>query len=147
MLNEYKALPTNSITHPSGTLRLTAPLFLAKECLHKVLPDFLNTFPDIKVELTAVDRLVDLVDEGFDLALRVGELPDSTLIARHLGKLQLGIFASPDYLDSEGKPNKAIDLKNHNCIVDTAANFNNRWPIKSNNKRQHVNVSGQHQGK
>ncbi|MEM7016573.1 MAG: LysR family transcriptional regulator [Pseudomonadota bacterium] len=131
-----------ALTHPTGKLRLTAPVFLAKECLQDLLPEFLNTFPDLKVELTAVDRFVDLVDEGFDLALRIGELPDSTLIARRLGDIRLTIVASPAYLDSRGEPNNAEELKQHNCIVDTAARFSNRWPLKHANKRQYVTVSG-----
>ncbi len=127
---------------PSGILRITAPVFFAKECLHNLIPEFLNIFPEIKIELNAVDRRVNLVDEGFDLAFRVGELPDSTLVARRLSELRLGIFASPEYIKLRGKPQNATELKEHNCIVDTVAGFNNRWPIKSGKTRKNIAVNG-----
>lgn len=131
-----------ALTRPTGTLRLTAPVFFAKECLHNLIPDFLNSFPDLKLEISALDRFVDLVDEGFDLALRIGELPDSTLVARHLGDIHLVIVASPDYLKLKGDPGGLVELKAHNCIVDTIASFNNRWPIRSSNSIKNVTVSG-----
>lgn len=127
---------------PTGTLRITAPVFLAKECLHDLLPAFLNHYPDITIELIAVDRVVDLIDEGFDFAFRVGQLPDSSLVARRLGELRLGVFASPEYLNAKGKPQTIAELKQYNCIVDTVAGFNHRWPMKGGKKHQNINVSG-----
>lgn len=141
-VERLRASAQNSLEQPSGTLRLTAPLFLAKHSTQHVIPDFLETHPNVKVELKALDRFVDLVDEGFDLALRVGDLPDSTLIARGLGNVDLQILASPSYLAARGLPETPKDLKNHNCIVDSAASFLNRWPMKSGGKRQAITVSG-----
>ncbi|MEM9385460.1 MAG: LysR family transcriptional regulator [Pseudomonadota bacterium] len=114
---------------PSGTLRVTAPVFLASACIQRALPAFLKAYPLVSVELHAADRFVDLVDEGFDIALRVGDLADSSLVARGLGDVRLTIVGSPEYLRVHGTPNSPPDLEDHNCIIDRAASFGNRWPV------------------
>ncbi|MEM9529942.1 MAG: LysR family transcriptional regulator [Pseudomonadota bacterium] len=141
-VEQLKSTANETLSQPVGTLRLTAPVFLAKECIRRVLPEFLLAFPRIDVELFAVDRFVDLIDEGYDLALRVGDLPDSSHIARGLGQFRLIVVASPRYLASEGTPMTIGQLKDHNCIVDTVASFANRWPMKRDGKRQKIAVSG-----
>ncbi|MEM9621896.1 MAG: LysR family transcriptional regulator [Pseudomonadota bacterium] len=135
-------MANEALTQPTGTLRVTASVFLAKECIQRLLPGFLQAFPDITVELSALDRFVDLVDEGFDLAVRVGYLPDSSLVARRLGDVRLVVAASPDYCRERGTPKSPADLKDHNCIVDTVASFNNRWPMTRHGRRQNVSVGG-----
>ncbi|MEO0425084.1 MAG: LysR family transcriptional regulator [Pseudomonadota bacterium] len=130
-------------TEPSGTLRLTAPVFLASACIRQALPAFLKAHPKISVELHAADRFVDLIEEGFDIALRVGDLPDSSLVARGLGEVRLVIVASPEYLRTRGEPHAPADLDHHNCIVDRAATFGNRWPVRDGEgKRANTGVSG-----
>ncbi|MEM7101399.1 MAG: LysR family transcriptional regulator [Pseudomonadota bacterium] len=141
-VEQIRTTANQALVQPSGTLRITAPVFLAKECVQRVFPEFLAAFPELNIELSAVDRFVDLVDEGLDVALRVGNLPDSSLIAKGLGDVRLVIIGSPSYLSSAGKPKSPIDLKNHNCIVDTIAIFKNRWPMKVGGKRRNVVVSG-----
>ncbi|MEM1144964.1 MAG: LysR family transcriptional regulator [Pseudomonadota bacterium] len=141
-LNRVRATASDTIRQPSGTLRLTAPPFVVKECIQPVLAGFLSAYPEIAVELLAVDRFVDLVDEGFDLALRVGDLPDSSLVARRLGDTELTVVASPTYLSKRGTPGQPSDLSNHNCIVDTVAGFAHRWPMKQRGKQQTQSVTG-----
>lgn len=141
-IDRVRATAHETVRHPSGTLRLTAPPFVVKECIQPVLPGFLEAHKNVGVELTAIDRFVDLVEEGFDLALRIGDLPDSSMIARKLGDTELVIIGSPTYLKAGRKPKTPADLAKHNCIVDTVATFNNRWPIKRVDKRQHVTVQG-----
>ena len=137
-----KKMASDALAAPAGTLRLTAPVFLAKDYLQHLLPGFLNAYPGVTVALTAVDRFADLVDEGFDLALRIGELPDSTLVARRLIDVDLAIVASPGYLAAHGAPRTPADLRKHNCIIDTVATYHNRWPMKSGKKRQPITVNG-----
>ncbi|MEL6183952.1 MAG: LysR family transcriptional regulator [Myxococcota bacterium] len=127
---------------PRGTLRLTAPSFFAKECLHHLIPGYLETYPRVRVEVTAIDRFVDLVEEGFDLALRIGKLSDSSLVARKLLDIELVAVASPSYLARHAPPARPEDLEEHNCIVDGAAGFRNRWPMKSEGKPRKVAVEG-----
>ena len=141
-VDTIKRMASDALAAPAGTLRLTAPVFLAKDYLQHLLPGYLNSYPQVKVSLTAVDRFVDLVGEGFDLALRIGELSDSTLVIRRLIEVDLAIVASPEYLAAHGAPETTADLKKHNCIIDAVATYNNRWPMKSGKKRQPITVNG-----
>jgi DNA-binding transcriptional LysR family regulator len=114
---------------PRGEIRMTAPVFVGKHLLGPVLPGFLARYPNVKVRLHLIDRFVDLVDEGFDLALRIADLPDSTLVARKLGDTKLMLTAAPGYLEEHGIPETAEDLKAHNCLVDLVAGHGDRWPF------------------
>lgn len=140
-VGNIKAIVSAAQAEPSGTLRLTASAFFAKECLHHMLPAYLRRYPEVRIQLTAVDRRVDLVDEAFDLALRIGRLADSSLIARKLTEVELVVLASPAYLAEHGEPRTPAELREHNCIVDTVAGFGSRWPMKGS-PRQQVSVSG-----
>lgn len=141
-VRSIESMASSALEEPTGTLRLTAPVFFAKDCLQHLLPGFLSTYPQVSISLAVVDRFVDLIDEGFDLALRIGELPDSTLVARKLMNVDLVIVASPKYLEVQGTPTQPSDLKKHNCIIDTIATFNNRWPMKLDRKKHPIKVSG-----
>ena len=127
---------------PQGRLRITAPVFIAKSCLQDWLPGYLECHPKVSIELIAVDRYVDLVEEGIDIALRAGELPDSSLISRRLMSIELAMVASPEYLDKFGTPQSINELKSHNCLIDTVATYDNRWPLKQNNKSKSLTVNG-----
>lgn len=129
-------------TEPHGSLRITAPVFIAKHCLQDLLPGYLNRYPKVHVDLTVVDRFVNLVEEGFDLALRAGDLADSTLIARRLIDVDLALVASPSYLAEHGTPAKIDDLKSHNCLIDTVAGYVNRWPLTDGKKPKSLLVNG-----
>lgn len=102
---------------PRGTLRLTAPLSFAMAHLGSLLPVFLQRYPDVSVELDLSDRPVDLLGEGYDLALRIGLLEDSTLIARHIAYLDRVYCCSPDYLAARSAPQVPEDLKQHDCLL------------------------------
>ncbi|MEW8192566.1 MAG: LysR substrate-binding domain-containing protein [Candidatus Thiodiazotropha sp.] len=128
-VDDIKNAALHRRAEPQGPLKLTAPVFIAKECLQELLPGYLNTYPKVSVELTAVDRFVDLVEEGFDLALRAGDLADSTLVARRLMDTKLVLVASPAYLASNGTPKTAVELKAHNCLIDTVSGYGDRWPV------------------
>ena len=103
--------------HPRGRLRVTAPPLFAEAYLAEVLATFGARHPEVRVELVVTDRLVDLVEEGFDLAIRAGRLPDSSLIARKLGPSGLVLVASPEYLAARGTPQRPVDLAEHDCLV------------------------------
>jgi DNA-binding transcriptional LysR family regulator len=120
---------------PQGELRVTAPLFMGRHLLGPILPGFLARYPKVKLRLRLLDRMVDLVDEGFDLALRIADLPDSTLIARKLGQTRLLMTAAPAYLAERGVPKQVGDLKHHNCLVDTVAGHGDRWPLEADRHR------------
>lgn len=100
----------------SGLIRLTAPVEMGSTSLTDVISDFLKANPNVQVELLLTDRLVDLVGEGIDVAVRVGEMSDSSLVAKKIGSTELQIYASPTYLKRKGEPKKPQDLATHNCL-------------------------------
>ncbi len=102
---------------PRGLLRVSAPVEMAGEFLSGLIAEFLQRHPEIEMELDLSGRFVDLVDEGFDLAIRAGQLADSTLVARRLGEDRFQVFASPGLLDIHGLPESPRDLKNRPCIL------------------------------
>jgi DNA-binding transcriptional LysR family regulator len=99
-----------------GVLRVSVPTTFGRPLISAWSGSFLNRYPDIKLELSVTDRRVDLIREGFDLAVRIGELEDTNLIGRSLGVLQYVLGASPDYLQRRGIPRSVDDLKQHACL-------------------------------
>lgn len=99
-----------------GTLRVTMPTVLGTAVMDAILADFLPQHPDLQIQVSVSDRQVDLIAEGFDLALRAGGLSDSGLIARSLGDVRLRLVASPDYLERAGRPAGPADLAEHRHI-------------------------------
>lgn len=102
---------------PRGKLRVNAPMSFGFLHLAQALPDFMKLYPEVSVDLVMNDRFVDLVDEGFDIAVRIGALDDSSLIARKLAPVRRVICASPDYIAARGAPAHISDLKSHECLV------------------------------
>jgi DNA-binding transcriptional LysR family regulator len=99
-----------------GTIRFTAPSDFGELAFPEIIARFLERHPCVRIELALTGRRVDLVEEGFDLALRAGELADSTLMARRVGGSDLGIFGSQAYLAKHGHPRTIADLARHNCL-------------------------------
>jgi len=126
----------------SGLLRVTSSTAFAPLYVVPAAGAFLSAHPKVAIELGVSDRYVDLVSEGFDLAVRIGELPDSTLKARRLGDLRRVVFAAPDYFEKHGRPRRPHELVNHQCIVRTAAREGNAWPFLVNGRVRTVRVAG-----
>lgn len=111
-LIEAEAALSPAKSSPVGTLRVSAPMTVALVCLSEAIPDFLARYPDLSLELHLDDRRVDIVREGFDLAIRgYSSLEDSSLIARKLGVMQHVLCAAPAYFKTHGKPQAPSDLK------------------------------------
>jgi len=102
---------------PRGRLKINASISLGQLLLVPRLPEFLQRFPEIDVDLILENRTVDLIAEGYDLALRVGDLQDSDLISRHLASYNMSFFASPDYLDKQGRPQNVQQLHEHKMLT------------------------------
>jgi len=125
---------------PSGELRITAPTSFAEIHLMKVVSEFSKRYPDITINMMLTDRTVDIVGDGIDLALRIGNLSDSNLIARRLGEIKTVACASPKYLTKNGTPKKPDELINHQCIIDTNFSENTNWSFSKNGIKSSVAV-------
>lgn len=112
---------------PHGTLRITAPVSFGVSHVAPALAAFLLDHADLRADLSLNDRVVDLVEEGFDLAIRIGRLPDSTLIARRLAPARLAVIASPEYLKRRGIPLVPADLAQHECLGYAYAATRDEW--------------------
>jgi DNA-binding transcriptional LysR family regulator len=104
---------------PRGRLRVSAPINFGVQCLTPKLDLYLKDFPEVEIDLILNDRIVDIVSEEFDVAIRIGDLPDSRLIARSLAPWRRIVCAAPDYIKRRGEPLVVDDLKNHNCLSFT----------------------------
>jgi len=124
---------------PRGLLRVTAPLSFAM--LGPMITEYLKRYPDVQVELLCSDRRFDLVEEGFDVAIRAGPLDDSTLIARRLGVIQRVLVASPAYLRRRRSPRSPADLAEHTCISFAADRAPSVWTLHAGERRAEVRVS------
>jgi DNA-binding transcriptional LysR family regulator len=115
---------------PRGTLRVTSPQCLAISLLPNLIPRFQERFPAVHLDIRVSGRFVDLIEEGIDVALRIGELEDSSLIARRLAPCAFVVCASPDYWRKHGKPQRPGDLASHNCLVYTESPKPNHWQFR-----------------
>ncbi|MES1947707.1 transcriptional regulator [Salinisphaera sp. C84B14] len=106
---------------PTGTLRIAAPVAFGNLCLVPVIDRFCRLYPAVRVELELSDRVVDLIADGFDVAVRIGSLSDSSLIARALSPYDYVVCAAPAYLESQGSPTTPTDLAKHRCLVFSPA--------------------------
>jgi len=126
-----------------GRIKLSAPRTLADAAVGQSLIDFAMAYPDIVLEIHLDDRFVDLVEEGFDLAIRISRLENSSLIARRLSPFKLRICAAPSLLEKEGVPKAPQDLARMPCIIDTNGRWLSNWPfMKTDGEMMSVAVSG-----
>ncbi|MCB6183125.1 LysR family transcriptional regulator [Leeia sp. TBRC 13508] len=133
----------NQLTQrPSGTLRLTAPLVLTTLYLVPAIPSFLKKYPSVKIDLQLSDDYLNLIDIGFDLAIRQGNTHDSSVVARRLFSFDRSLCASPAYLAAHGIPTTPDDLKNHVCIPYNRTNKDMVWQFQKNGKREKVIPTG-----
>ncbi|SDP90558.1 DNA-binding transcriptional regulator, LysR family [Rhodoferax sp. OV413] len=116
LVAETDAQAQNLQLAPAGKLRISAPVSFGTEALMPALSVYLARYPEVSVDVALCDRVVDLVEEGFEAAIRIGALPDSALIARPLAPYRLMICASPDYLARRGTPATPEDLSQHDCL-------------------------------
>lgn len=112
---------------PRGTLRINAPMSFGQRHLAPAIGAFLERYPELRLDITLNDRIIDLVGEGYDVAVRIAALPDSSLIAAKLAPNRRLVCASPDYLARAGTPRHPQDLRRHNCFGYTYQATGNNW--------------------
>ncbi|WP_426337031.1 LysR family transcriptional regulator [Pseudoduganella sp. R-31] len=124
---------------PTGVLRINAPMAFGTIEVAQWLPGFMAKHPGVQVDLVCNDRMVDLIEDGFDVALRLArDLPDSTLVARRLATSKVMLVASPGYLGAHGAPAVPDDLAQHNCLVYTAATRASEWTLVGPDGAEHA---------
>jgi DNA-binding transcriptional LysR family regulator len=116
---------------PRGVVRLAAPMSFGLSGVAPILPDFLERYPEVSVDIHLSDALVDVIGEGFDIALRIGELADSSLRARRLAPMPSMLVASPAYLNRRGRPAHPADLANHDCVAYAYLRTRDTWHFTS----------------
>lgn len=126
---------------PQGLLRLTAPVELGSEVLPDLISGFIKKYPKVSVEVLLSDRRIDLLAESVDLAIRAGELKDSSLIAKKLGSAYFAPFASPKYLKARGPLKHPRELRAHECVQFTPLGSED-WRLTSAKGSLHVSVPG-----
>ncbi len=114
-------------TMPSGHLTITSPVTMGRMMLPSIVTDFLHAQPHVTAKVLLFDRITNLIEEGIDVGLRVGQLPDSSLIARQVGEVGRILVASPAYLSKHGRPKDPTDLKRHSMIAFTGLLPSREW--------------------
>jgi len=114
---------------PVGELRVNAPASFAELHMMKAVAEYSETCPDVRVHMNLTDRFVDLVEEGVDVAIRIGELEDSSLIARRIGATSMLLCAAPAYLEHHPMPSTVTELADHHCLLDTNYRDGPLWQI------------------
>jgi DNA-binding transcriptional LysR family regulator len=122
-------LVTDMQATPRGRLRVTAPIDISSAYLGEIVASFIAGHPEVNVEIEATDRVVDLIEEGFDLAVRFGPMPESTLIAVRLCGITGILCAAPGYLARRGTPVAIEDLDDHDRVLFTPGSRNQTWPL------------------
>ena len=125
-----------------GTLKINAPTAFGRLHIAPLLHDFLETYPEVRIDMALSDRFVDVVEEGLDLAIRIGELSDSSLIARKLSPNRRLAVASPAYIKKHGAPKTPTELANHNCLVYTYRAQRHDWPFEGPEGLETIRVAG-----
>ncbi|CAM4368844.1 MULTISPECIES: LysR family transcriptional regulator [Lelliottia] len=114
---------------PAGTLRISAPTSFGGCVIAPLTATFLQAWPEVRVELDLTNRMVDMVNEGFDLAIRIGDIRNDDLVAKYLCPYRMVICAAPDYLARHGTPQTPADLVDHLCLSHTVWTARNEWRL------------------
>lgn len=138
-IEEAEAFVTRRNAMPRGTLRVTAPTAFGRMHIAPYLGDFLGQYPDLRLELDLSDAMVDIVGAGFDAAIRIAELEDSSLVAKKLAPNHRVICAAPSYLATAGQPKTLSDLADHNCLAPCAQEV---WRLQGPEGPASVRVTG-----
>ncbi len=138
-LEEAEAQARQASAEPRGTLRINAPYGFATGHVAPFLPEFLASHPDLKLDITMNDRFVDLVEEGFDVAVRIAAtLPESSLVARKLAPCRMVVCGSPEYFQRHGEPKTPADLERHNCLGYSFCAAQGAWTFAGADGRRHA---------
>jgi DNA-binding transcriptional LysR family regulator len=142
-LQEAEALAGQSAAQPRGTVRLTCSHNMAEQQVAPAIAEFVERYPDVRFELVVSDRVVDLIEEGFDLAIRVGAVGSERFVARRLGTMSLMLCAAPAYVRRRGEPRTPSELTDHNALTYAYASVPRVWRFTgSDGAAQEIRLTG-----
>jgi len=133
---------TKGKVDPRGILRITVASGLAIGHIDRAIAAYLQRYPNVEIDVMTSERFVDLVDEGFDIALRVAKQVAPGLIARRIAPVKIAVCASPEYLKSHGTPQSPEELVDHNCLFYSSSTYRNKWRFCRDGVEQHIQVKG-----
>jgi len=146
MVEEAETSAAQEASVPRGTMRVTSSVAFGARHLGRAITEYLQRYPGVNIDLTLNDRVVDLVEEGFDLAIRVAARIDPGLVARRLTRIRIAACAAPAYLKKFGTPKSPEQLSGHNCLTYAYSNAQSDWRFRRNRVEKTVGVSGNLQG-
>jgi DNA-binding transcriptional LysR family regulator len=129
-VQEAEAALTARRTEPQGRLSVTASVMFGRRYIAPIMSEFLRRHPNVSADLMFVDRVVNMVEEGIDVAIRIGRLADSSLVAIPVGRVRRVVCASPDYLERRGIPREPADIRKHACVRHTGLALRGDWHFK-----------------
>jgi DNA-binding transcriptional LysR family regulator len=141
-LADAEAEVQTAVARPKGTLKVTASLAFGHLYLAPLLPELLARFPELSIEMSLTNRFVDLIEEGIDLAIRIGSLADSRLVARRLCTNRRVLVAAPSYLKRRGKPKAVEELARHECVLFTGFARPTEWRLIGPDGPVSVSIAG-----
>jgi DNA-binding transcriptional LysR family regulator len=141
-IDEANAEASERGQDPRGVVRITSPVDIGVSVLADILADFAQEYPKIVVDLVLTSRVVSLVEEGFDMALRAGKLADSSLVARRIATTDLCVYGSKTYLKKHGEPQHPRDLAKHRCILLRGVRGKTTWRLAGKDGEHEVEVTG-----
>jgi len=130
-VDEAECVVSGFSAEPRGVLKINAPMSFGARYLGALIADYQRAYPQVNIDISLHDRQVDVVDEGYDLVLRIATLEDSSLIARKLAPCHIVLCASPEYIDKFGEPKTPEELKNHPCLLYTYNDSNKTWALQN----------------
>lgn len=141
-VDEAEELARGAEANPRGLLRLSVPHTFGLRYLAPLVPGFCERYPDLELEVGFSDRVVDLVAEGIDVAIRIGVELQTSLVARRLAPVRLVLAASPEYVERHGAPAQPSDLRGHNCLTYAYAAFGDTWKFEKDGIEHSVAARG-----
>ena len=141
-IEEMESAVGDATTAARGTLRINAPMSFGTLHLSSAIAEYQCAQPEVSVDLALDDRVVDILSEGYDMAIRIGQLRESSLIARKLAPIRLVVCGAADYLAKRGVPENPLDLKEHECLRYTLSSQSDRWRFRDGETVIDVPVSG-----
>jgi DNA-binding transcriptional LysR family regulator len=141
-IEEMEAAVTHLQTEPRGVLKISAPPVIGATHITRAVVEFLKIHPDLKIDIVLQSNPGDLIDEGIDIAIFLGALDDTSMVARRLATSPLVVCASPDYLAKYGVPKTPEDLADHSCLVNWAIAPRHKWQFRTESGLKIITVSG-----